>query len=174
MTSVVDLKYENVYTEERRASVVAHGETVHVSADGRGTGCAEVGGSQGHHGDAGALLPLVLPLLRHPLALFNNLTNKLGLLFCSCCAVDYQQRWLTHPCICLCFVSKAWVSLQLFFIFRWKSLKIKIRYECQKALQCEVCCLCTILVEEISINFTLLFKDEYVTGLTSLKKFFGS
>lgn len=104
-------------------------------------------------------------------ALFNNLTNKLALLFCSCCAVHYQQGWLAYLWICLCFVCKAWVSLQLFFIFGWKSLKIKIQYECQKALQCEACCLCTILVEEISINFTLLSKDEYVTGLTSLKSF---
>ena len=43
MTSVVDLRDEKDYTEERRASIAAHGENIQVSVDGRGTGRAEEG-----------------------------------------------------------------------------------------------------------------------------------
>lgn len=95
MTSVVDLGDEKVYTEERRASVVdVHGENIHVSVDKKGTGHAEEGKKEPG------------PPWRQGLscccsgvhfALFNNLSNKFGLLFCSCCAANYQEGWLAYP-----------------------------------------------------------------------------
>lgn len=134
MTSVVDLRDGKDYTEERRASVAVYGENVHVAINGRLIGHAEGGREEGPRPtmEMQGLSCLWSCHCSVHFALFNNLTNKLGLLFCSCCAVNCQQGWLAHPWICLCFLCKAWVSLQLFFIFGWKSLKIKIQYECQK------------------------------------------
>lgn len=65
MTSVVDLRDEKDYTEERRASIAARGENVHVLVDARGTGCAE--GRSKEPEPPWRCMPLVLPLLGHSL-----------------------------------------------------------------------------------------------------------